>query len=108
MRGDPQQRQSWIFLLSRLVRSLISFKQLNTLNNIIEMDVLKSDENKTLEDEEIDEVTPLCLETELTDEGDETIKYQFIDFKSNDNHLYLQMFRRESAASSKVLMFFFD
>ena len=35
------------------------------------MDVLKSDENKTLEDEEIDEMSP--LETELTDEGEETV-----------------------------------
>ena len=36
------------------------------------MDVLKSDENKTLEDdEEIDEVT------ELTDEGEENKEYQF-------------------------------
>ena len=35
---------------------------------IIEMDVLKSDENKTLDDE-IDEMTP--LKTELTDEGEE-------------------------------------
>ena len=33
------------------------------------MDVLKSDENKTLEDDEIDEITP--LNTELTDEGKE-------------------------------------
>ena len=32
------------------------------------MDVLKSDENKTLEDEEIDEMA------ELTDEGEETVK----------------------------------
>ena len=39
------------------------------------MDVLKSGENKTLEDEEIDEITP--LKTELTDEGEETIEYQF-------------------------------
>ena len=72
MREDPKQRQSWIFPLRRLVRSLISFKQLNTLNIIKDMDVLKSDENKTLEDEEIDEMTP--LNTELTDEGEETIK----------------------------------
>ena len=35
------------------------------------MDVLKSDENETLHDEEIEEMTP--LETELTDEGEETI-----------------------------------
>ena len=34
------------------------------------MDVFKSDENNTVEDEEIDEMTP--LKTELTDEGDET------------------------------------
>ena len=38
--------------------------------HFIEMDVLKSDENKTLEDDEIDEVTP--LKTELTDEGEES------------------------------------
>ena len=71
MRGDPRQRQSWIFPLSRLVRSLID--QLNNFINYIyitEMDVFKSDENKTVEDVEIDEVTP--LKTELTDEGDET------------------------------------
>ena len=36
------------------------------------MDVLKSDENKTLDDEEIDEMTP--LKTELKDEGEETIE----------------------------------
>ena len=47
------------------------------------MDVLKSEENKTLEDVEIDEVT------ELTDEGEETLEYQFIDFNSNDNHLQM-------------------
>ena len=39
------------------------------------MDVFKSEENKTVEDVEIDEVTP--LKTELTDEGDETVEYQF-------------------------------
>ena len=39
------------------------------------MDVLKSDENQTLDDEEIDEMTP--LKTELTDKCDETIEYQF-------------------------------
>ena len=33
------------------------------------MDVHKSDENKTLDDEEIEEITP--LDTELTDEGKE-------------------------------------
>ena len=38
------------------------------------MDVFKSDENKTVEDEEVDEMTP--LKTELTDEGDETLEYQ--------------------------------
>ena len=43
------------------------------------MDVLKSDENQTLDDEEIDEMTP--LKTELTDEGEETIEYQFISLK---------------------------
>ena len=37
------------------------------------MDVLKSDENKTLDEEEIDEMTP--LKTELTDEGEES-KYR--------------------------------
>ena len=98
MRGDPQQRQSWIFPLSRLVRSLRLFKQLNNLNNIIEMDVLKSDENKTLEDEEIEEITP--LDTELTDEGKETLENQFIDFNISDNHLQMgrQMSRTESSA----------
>ena len=39
------------------------------------MDLLKSDEDKTLEDLEINEVTP--LKTELTDEGEDTIEYQF-------------------------------
>ena len=38
------------------------------------MDILK-----TLDDEEIDEMTP--LKTERTDEGDETLEYQFIDLK---------------------------
>ena len=41
------------------------------------MEVLKSDEIKTLEDEEIDEVIP--LETDLTDEGEETLENQFIE-----------------------------
>ena len=36
------------------------------------MDVLKADENKTLQDIEIDEMTP--LKTELTDEGEETLE----------------------------------
>ena len=70
MRGDPQQRQSWIFPLSRLVRSLRSFKQLNTLNYIVEMDVLKSDEKETLHEVEIEEV--LLQKTELNEEGDES------------------------------------
>ena len=39
------------------------------------MDVLKSDENKTPDDEEIDEMTP--LKRELTDKCDKTIEYQF-------------------------------
>ena len=39
------------------------------------MDFLNFDENKTLEDEEIDEITP--LKTELADEGDVTVEYQF-------------------------------
>ena len=38
------------------------------------MDVLNSDENKTVEGVEIDEMTP--LKTERTDEGDETLEYQ--------------------------------
>ena len=36
------------------------------------MDVLKADENITLHDIEIDEMTP--LKTELTDEGEETLE----------------------------------
>ena len=39
------------------------------------MDVLKSDEKKTLGDTEIDEMTP--LQTELNDEGDETLEIHF-------------------------------
>ena len=39
------------------------------------MDVLKSDENKTPDDEEIDEMTP--LKTELKDEGEKNIEYHF-------------------------------
>ena len=39
------------------------------------MDVLHSDENKTLHDVEIDEMTP--LKTELTDEGEETLENHF-------------------------------
>ena len=41
------------------------------------MDVLKSDENKTLDEEEIDEMTP--LKTELTDEVKvRKLKYKII------------------------------
>ena len=40
------------------------------------MDVLHSDENKTLHDVEIDEMTH-PLKTELTDEGEETLECQF-------------------------------
>ena len=39
------------------------------------MEVFKSDENQTLDDEEIDEMTP--LKTGLDDEGDETLSFQF-------------------------------
>ena len=39
------------------------------------MDVLHSDENKTLPDVEIDEVTP--LKTEQTVKGEETLEDQF-------------------------------
>ena len=39
------------------------------------MDVLKPDENKTSDDEEIDEMTP--LKTELKDEGEKNIEYHF-------------------------------
>ena len=49
--------------LGKIIDIIQTIKQ---FENIIEMDVL----NKKLEDEEIDEVTP--LKTELTDEGDET------------------------------------
>ena len=40
-----------------------------TIKYIIEMDLLKSDETKSLEEAEIDEMTP--LKTELTHEGSE-------------------------------------
>ena len=55
----------------------MSFKRLNTFitQYLIEMDVLHSDENKTLHDVEFDEMTP--LKTELTDEGYETRELQF-------------------------------
>ena len=43
---------------------------------IIEMDVLHSDEIKTLPDVEIDEMTP-PLKTKKTYEGEETLKCQF-------------------------------
>ena len=55
--------------------------------HFIEMDVLKSDENQTVEDVEIEEITPLN-----TDEGNETIPILEYQFKSNEDDL--QMSRR--------------
>ena len=64
------------------------------------MDVVNSDENKTLEDEEIDEVT------ELTDEGEETLENQFLDFNSFDNSFQMCRCRgRSHQHHQRVLMF---
>ena len=46
---------------------------MNRISIVDEMEILKSDENKTIQDAETDEMTP--LQTELTNEGEETKEY---------------------------------
>ena len=62
-------------LQTELLGKIKTIERFNTFISqfFIEMDVLHSDENKTLHDVEIDEI----LKTEQTDEGEETLEYQF-------------------------------